>query len=388
MHWGHAMSLDLIHWEDLDPVLAPDDPHVGCWSGTSLVNPLDENELLIYYTLHTEDLLGRRENVAFATSSNGSSFLNKGLVLTGEDIPEGYSKEDFRDPKIYFENGKYYLLLASNKDSRGCILVYEGAKNLSFSFAFPIFLDEMGVQAECPDYLLIGNNGLLLFSSIMEDGSHKSFYAIGKIDFMKRKYSFRQAGIIDFGSAFYAPEVCSSSSKEHYLIAWMENWKEKYPLIEGHDNWSGGFSLPRSVSIRKGRLEQKIPNSFLDSLGKKEKCLEGELIKKEGLLSFTLLYGGSLTLSDPLDPTSFIFFGLHSGSFYCDLTRLKVGAEGRYYSSKGEVPLKVMMVIDTSSIEIFLGDGEVGSFRFYFEGDSVGLTYSFAQDVSFRRFKK
>ncbi|MBQ9618772.1 MAG: glycoside hydrolase family 32 protein, partial [Oscillibacter sp.] len=49
MHWGHAVSLDLLHWNYLPAAMAPDRPfdRDGCFSGTALSLP-DGRHLLMY----------------------------------------------------------------------------------------------------------------------------------------------------------------------------------------------------------------------------------------------------------------------------------------------------------------------------------------------------
>ena len=49
MHWGHAVSEDLLHWEYLPAALAPDESYDrdGCFSGSAVTLP-DGRQLLMY----------------------------------------------------------------------------------------------------------------------------------------------------------------------------------------------------------------------------------------------------------------------------------------------------------------------------------------------------
>ena len=55
MHWGHAVSDDLLHWEYLPAALAPDEIYDrdGCFSGSAIVLP-DGRHLLMYTGVQKE----------------------------------------------------------------------------------------------------------------------------------------------------------------------------------------------------------------------------------------------------------------------------------------------------------------------------------------------
>lgn len=48
-HWGHAVSTDLLHWEQLPVMLYPDEPFDchGAYSGSALV---EDGTMYLYYT--------------------------------------------------------------------------------------------------------------------------------------------------------------------------------------------------------------------------------------------------------------------------------------------------------------------------------------------------
>ena len=55
MHWGHAVSDDLLHWEYLPAAIAPDMPYdyVGCFSGSAITLP-DGKQLFMYTSVRKE----------------------------------------------------------------------------------------------------------------------------------------------------------------------------------------------------------------------------------------------------------------------------------------------------------------------------------------------
>ena len=55
MHWGHAVSHDLLHWTYLPAALAPDQPYdsFGCFSGSAM-EISDGRQLLLYTGVRKE----------------------------------------------------------------------------------------------------------------------------------------------------------------------------------------------------------------------------------------------------------------------------------------------------------------------------------------------
>ena len=104
MHWGHAVSTDLLHWEYLPCAIAPDSPSdngPGCFSGSA--TELDDGRQLLLYTSVVSE---KQPNGEMRDIQTQSVAVGDGLdyekpacnpVLTQKDLPEGYSKFDFRD---------------------------------------------------------------------------------------------------------------------------------------------------------------------------------------------------------------------------------------------------------------------------------------------------
>ena len=89
MHWGHAVSDDLITWRRLPIAIAPDHDYdqSGCFSGSAIDN---NGELCLIYTGHIW-LNGQgndehiRETQCLATSKDGVHFEKHGTVLTPKE---------------------------------------------------------------------------------------------------------------------------------------------------------------------------------------------------------------------------------------------------------------------------------------------------------------
>ena len=101
--------------------LAPDDEIKGqCFSGTAIVEG-DKHTLI--YTLHNDDK--EEQAVAIGDGTEYKCISNEAAIKT-EDLPEGFSGVDFRDPKMWKEDGIYYCIAsAKNDEGLGTILLFE-----------------------------------------------------------------------------------------------------------------------------------------------------------------------------------------------------------------------------------------------------------------------
>lgn len=155
MHWGHAVSNDLIHWEYLPIALAPsehydDHERGGCFSGSTIEH---EGKLYIFYTGTTNYGKGFVQTQCLAWSEDGVNFTkyeNNPVIKA----PEGYEEANFRDPKVW-KNGEYfYLVCGGKKDNLAKALLYRSKdlKNWEFFNILAESRGELGYMWECPDF--------------------------------------------------------------------------------------------------------------------------------------------------------------------------------------------------------------------------------------------
>ena len=158
MHWGHAMSKDLLHWEHLAPAIARD-PMGHIFSGSSVVDKNNtagygKNAIIAIYTNNSTNH-GEVQCMAYSTD-NGRTFTKYegNPVLTPFD-----GLKDFRDPKVFwYEKGKcWYMIVSADKETR-----FYKSKNLkkwTYVSAFGKGLGQQPCQYECPDFFQLPVNG-------------------------------------------------------------------------------------------------------------------------------------------------------------------------------------------------------------------------------------
>lgn len=170
-HWGHAVSSDLLNWEQLPVMLYPDEPFDchGVYSGSALV---EGTEMYLYYTgnvKHPGDYdyikQGRGHNVCLAVSHDGRTAASKQCLMYNKDYPSGLTCH-VRDPKVFAYEGRYYMVLgARTVEDKGEVLVLESTDKLHWKHINTLTTPEpFGYMWECPDLFCIDGQWYLAVS--------------------------------------------------------------------------------------------------------------------------------------------------------------------------------------------------------------------------------
>ncbi len=380
MHWGHARSRDLVHWETLPIALAPDEYENGCFSGSAVVH--DDRLWLIYTGHHTPDAIDPEnfyQDQRVAWSEDGIHFTKYGAnpVLK---TPVGNTKH-FRDPKVWQEGETFYMVLGSQDiEGLGRALVYQSPDLLHWQLATELCKsvgkDKEGYMWECPDFFHLDNQDILLMSpqGIEADGDrfrnlNQTGYLLGRVE--DKKLVHQDFVEIDHGHDFYAAQTMLTPDGRRVMVGWMNAWDSPMPEIE--DGWAGALTVPRELSIQDGHILQK-PVRELKGL-RQEVLLNGKLEpqrdytlgrlaeleltfreKAEGVL--LLLTDGDKSLQLSLEP---------GGRFVLN-RNTEDGERAAVWHYRES--LKLRMFIDRSSVEVFVGDGELTfTERIYWEKD-------------------
>ncbi|MCI5759152.1 MAG: glycoside hydrolase family 32 protein [Eubacterium sp.] len=280
MHWGHAVSRDLLHWHYLPPALAPseiydDHPDGGCFSGSAVEY---EGKLWLIYTSVSDYGKGIRQTQSIAYSEDGIHFLkyDGNPVL---EAPDGVNPGEFRDPKVWEHDGKFYMVTGASQNGRGKALLFSSDNLKEWRYVNEIAESrgDMGSMWECPDFYSAGDRFVLTFSP-MGSGDHTSVYMTGAFDYKTGKLEAQTAREIDWGMDYYAAQSFLAPDGRRIVVgwanewSWMPEWKDWGPTFK--EGWCGFFNLPREVSVLEDGSLRFKPIRELESLRSDACCLD------------------------------------------------------------------------------------------------------------------
>lgn len=306
MHWGHAVSEDMLHWEYLPLALAPSEAydnhlHGGCFSGSAIECG---GKLYLVFTASTNEGDGFEQTQCIAYSEDGIHFekYEKNPVLTA---PEGVAKDQFRDPKVWKHEDTYYLVCGASRGNRGQALLYRSKDMLQWEF-FNVLAEsrgEWGSMWECPDFYPLGEKYVLSFSP-MNAGDHTAVYFVGDFDYDTGKFDYHVSGEMDWGLDFYAPQSFQAPDGRRIVVGWsnewewMPQWKDWGPTYK--EGWCGFFNIPREVRMLEDDTLQFLPVEEMATL-RKDLQSKGELAVMEEDIGLTAGDGVSFELMMEID---------------------------------------------------------------------------------------
>ncbi|EKT54246.1 glycoside hydrolase family 32 protein [Providencia sneebia] len=381
MHWGHATSEDMIHWQHQPIALAPGDEfdRDGCFSGSAVSH---NGQLYLFYTGHIwlsgeGDDSHIHQSQCLAISHDGIHFEKKGVVVP---CPQGYMH--FRDPKVWYQDDRWWMVVGA-RDSldQGQILLFTSHDLLTWSENYQVLAktDDKNVYMwECPDFFSLGEQFVTLFSPQGKKPQghqyrnlYQNGYLVGNWSPNQPYEITNQFSELDMGHDFYAPQTFLAQDGRRIAIAWMDMWESAMPS-KAH-GWCGCFTVPRELTLDD---QGKIISNPINELT----SLRTEQID---IAPCTLTKNSSLTLLDEASsceieliwdlqqsPAEKFGFWLGDGAeFFIDGQNQQLTLSRHYpeYAISGyrSAPLpqtrhlKVRAFIDKSSLEVFINDGEL-----------------------------
>lgn len=383
MHWGHAVSEDMLHWEYLPIALAPSEPYDnhskgGCFSGSAIEY---QGRLYLFYTGTTNYGDGFVQSQCMAYSEDGISFTK----YEGNPIivkpPKGYEKDNFRDPKVWKHGDMFYLVCGGKEDNLAKALLYRSTDLLHWEF-FNVLAEsrgELGYMWECPDFYQIGDKHVLMFSPM---GLHErtTVYLVGDMNYDTGKFTYNTTGEIDWGFDYYAPQSFVDQQGRRIIVGWanawdwMPWWKDWGPTFK--EGWCGAFTLPREVTLCRDNTLQFKPIKELESLRINPLIVENIVAENEYLqLPNTDTTSYELQMEIDLENTTAAIFHLkvRSNGDKCAVITVDLDKQMMFFNrshadewsqGKTKSPLllqnkktmEIHVYVDQSSIEVYTDD--------------------------------
>lgn len=399
MHWGHAVSTDLIHWEHLPIALSPDElgaifsgSAVVDWNNTTGFFEKDQPGLVAIYTsagtFPESDRPLQQQSLAFS-NDNGRSWVK----FEGNPVLSDVNITDYRDPKVFWheETNKWVMVLATGQT----ITIYTSLNLKEWEFA-----SEFGHAAgshdgvwECPDLFKLPVNGeqdkWIMIVSIGDNGQSaegsRTQYFIGQFDGTNFVNDHDDSTILwlDYGRDNYAGVSWSDiQDGRRIYLGWMSNWR--YANQVPTKAWRSAMTLPRELSLeatKNGiRLFQK-PVAEVSKIRRKTESRAYITVESGSSVSVPLT-SSLMEINIEFEKISSNQFGFiieHSEKektvigydvakemIFIDRTESGENSFSISFPTVQKAPLKItnnqlklQLFMDTSSIELFVNDGEV-----------------------------
>ena len=324
MSWGHAVSKDLLNWEEL-PVAIEEDEDGAIFSGSAVSIG---DEIVAIYTRHTET---HQSQCIARSTDNGRTFVKyKNNPVLNEN------KKDFRDPKVFKYEDHWIMCAVQPWDHQ--VSFYKSSDLITWQH-----LSNFGPTAaiggvwECPDLFPLtidGQQVWVLLVSLNPGGLYGSGtqYFIGDFDgtTFTPKYSTDEPRWLDFGRDNYAGVTFANEPHgKRILIAWMANWEH----VKEHPetSWTNAMTIPRELGL--ARYDNEI------------------VVTQQPMCLLTYEIKMPMPKSGVVGLQGFVKVGYNADTKVIFVDQF----ESPYEIDGDQLHLKV--VVDQSSVELFTGDG-------------------------------
>lgn len=369
MHWGHAVSHDLVRWQELPIALAPTPggpDQDGCFTGCVIAG---DGRFHILYTGIPR--LNPLQQVQCLASSKDLITWEKYPGNPVIAAPPGGFGECFRDPCAWREADGWSMVIGSEMPEHkgGAALLYRSPDLAHWEYVRPLFTGDAaqtGHDFECPDYFSLGDRHVLLTSR------NKTWWHVGRT--ADHRFTRDQWGAVD-GGALYAAKTVRDYQGRRLLWGWIR--EERPEAAQRAAGWSGVLSLPRQLDLRPDGSLGIEPVRELETLRGRHRRFGAQTVPDgpDGL-PLAGVAGDALELQVRFAPTDAPILGIRvrcspDGAEYAEI------AYDRHASRLGDAPLDLAemeelvlrVYVDRSVIEAFANGRACQTLRFYPERD-------------------
>jgi sucrose-6-phosphate hydrolase SacC (GH32 family) len=391
MSWGHAVSRDLLHWQEL-PVALPEENGVMIFTGSVVVDETNTSGfclsgkacLVAVWTgfrpktkakpdLQTQNIAYSNDRGRTWTKYSGNPVLDLNLT-------------DFRDPKVFWSapTKRWVMLVSLPNEHKVLFYASENLKQWTRVSEFGP-AGATGAQWECPEFFKAELDGgtdsrwvlkVGINPGAVAGGSGEQYF-IGSFDGLRFQNENPPATTLwtDYGKDCYCALTFNHmpQAAAPLMLGWMNNWQ--YAKDVPTSPWRGQMTLPRKLTLRTTADGIRLFQQPLDGLA----ALRGERIPVHRTLDGTghqFQFSSIIALGTALDvgwrvlakdgTFTSIGFDKVKGVVFVDRTRSGTIGFNRHFPARTQAPLKLNgntlllnVIVDRDSVEVFAGDGRV-----------------------------
>ena len=389
MHWGHAISKDLVNWEYQPTAIAPD--KLGAiFSGSAVIDHdntagFGKGAMIAIFTS-----AGDRQTQSIAYSLDGGKTFTK---YEGNPVLSDANIIDFRDPKVFWHapSKQWVMSLATTQT-----ITFYGSKNLKEWTRLSEFGEGLGGHGgvwECPDLFPLtyeGKTKWVLFVSINPGGTNggsATQYFIGNFDGKTFTPDAMNYPLwLDYGRDNYAGVTWSNvpaADGRRLFIGWMSNWD--YANEIPTENFRSAMTVVRALRlahngehlvvasepVKEMESLRREPLSLADKTTSDTVTFENFLPNNQGAyeLTFTVTPNDtdsfSFALENAKGETIKYLFDCANKTLSVDRSKSSVAFNANFAETPIKAPLTakksytVRLLVDKASTELFVNKGEV-----------------------------
>lgn len=394
MHWGHATSNDMVHWQEQPIALYPDSLGL-IFSGSAVVDVANTSGFgkngqipIVAIFTHHNVKLEKEKSEKFQYQSLAYS-LDEGKTWTkyaGNPVLPNPGITDFRDPKVrWFEPQKKWIMTLATKDR----VTFYSSPNLKNWTRESDFGQDSGAHGgvwECPDLFPLDHNGQKTWVLLVSvnpggpNGGSATQYFVGDFDGKRFKPSSTKTKWMDYGADNYAGVTFANTGDRTILMGWMSNWQ--YANVVPTSPWRSATTVPRTLGLSEVNKELYLtsaPVKELNGLNSSTVSMNNLTVKEQyDLTPETKNNSGifRLDLATP-NPTDFsivlandqgnelvIGYDKEQKEYYIDRSRsgrtdFEKGFGKRHTAPRlsSDATVSLTLLVDAASVELFADKG-------------------------------
>ena len=299
-HWGHAVSEDLIHWEDLPYAIYPN-PEGRCFSGSTFVEK--DRVIAMYHGTEAGNIVAVSSDPLLLNweKLTGNAVIP---VLEQDGSPQEYT---VFDPCIWSKEGKYYSLSGGTLETspkgvrRAADFLFRSNDLIHWEYLHPFTEGDVftlvGDDGACPYFWPIGDKHILLFYSHMSGGQ----YLLGDYDLVRDKFLVFSGGLFNFGastpSGVHAPSATPDGLGGVVAIFNMNHGMET-------KGWNQIMTLPRLLTLENDSVLNIKPAGNIESLRYDHKHLEETVLPPNEEVVLDGIEGNTMEIIAEIDAKS------------------------------------------------------------------------------------